>query len=183
MNSYDRSMSNNYDGGPMRSPMGGGPFERQMSVPANLVEHSYDKPNGYGMQGGGRMGMGGGGGGDSYFHHGGGFGGNRSMSPGRGGGMGGFSEMKIGTWNEGTSNDGNRGGRGENGGSSNNFPNVGNFEIGTFNISSPSSGNHHGNEFNSHHHGNNTGPPQAGLGIRETGIIEKLLVRTKSKNI
>merc|ERR550539_783677 len=71
--------------------------------------------------------------------------------------------MKIGTWNEGR----------ENGGNTGNFPSVSHFEIGTFNVNDPGS-----RSFGNHMNGatqSNNGPIQPGMGIRETGIIEKLL--------
>ena len=74
--------------------------------------------------------------------------------------------MKIGTWNEGRDNGSNGGG---------NFPSVSHFEIGTFNVNDPGSrsfGNQGG--MNGATQSNN-GPIQPGMGIRETGIIEKLL--------
>ena len=74
--------------------------------------------------------------------------------------------MKIGTWNEGGS-----GGNGSNSAAT--------FEIGTFNISSPSGGGvgGGGNSSSSNHfHSQSGNNVQGGPGIRETGIIEKLLV-------
>merc|ERR550539_1302961 len=71
--------------------------------------------------------------------------------------------MKIGTWNEGR----------ENGANTGNFPSVSHFEIGTFNVNDPGS-----RSFGNHMNGatqSNNGPIQPGMGIRETGIIEKLL--------
>ena len=72
--------------------------------------------------------------------------------------------MKIGTWNEGRENGQNTGGS---------FPAVSNFEIGTFNVNDPGSRSF-GNAMNGATQSNN-GPIQPGMGIRETGIIEKLL--------
>ena len=72
--------------------------------------------------------------------------------------------MKIGTWNEGRDNGQNNAG---------NFPAVSNFEIGTFNVNDPGSRSF-GNAMNGATQSNN-GPIQPGMGIRETGIIEKLL--------
>merc|ERR550519_1357784 len=70
--------------------------------------------------------------------------------------------MKIGTWNDGR----------ENNAGNSNFPSVSHFEIGTFNINDPGSRSFaSGNNFNNHMNG----PIQPGMGIRETGIIEKLL--------
>jgi len=87
------------------------------------------------------------------------------MFGGNGGGGGGGNEMKIGTWNEGGS-----GGNGSNSAAT--------FEIGTFNISSPSGGGvgGGGNSSSSNHfHSQSGNNVQGGPGIRETGIIEKLL--------
>ena len=91
--------------------------------------------------------------------------------------------MKIGTWND-------IGGSGNNGSNGGGQP-VSNFEIGTFNMNDPGSAASRNNTFNSMgtfgggnnssgHTGNgttqsNNGPFQPGMGIRETGIIEKLL--------
>ena len=82
-----------------------------------------------------------------------------SSPPGPGG-----DGMKIGTWNEGRDNGQNNAG---------NFPAVSNFEIGTFNVNDPGSRSF-GNTMNGATQSNN-GPIQPGMGIRETGIIEKLL--------
>merc|ERR1719232_2377753 len=82
-----------------------------------------------------------------------------SSPPGPGG-----DGMKIGTWNEGRDNGQNNAG---------NFPAVSNFEIGTFNVNDPGSRSF-GNAMNGATQSNN-GPIQPGMGIRETGIIEKLL--------
>merc|ERR1719282_1104112 len=86
-------------------------------------------------------------------------GGGSSSPPGPGG-----DGMKIGTWNEGREMGSNNGG---------NFPAVSNFEIGTFNVNDPGSRSF-GNTMNGATQSNN-GPIQPGMGIRETGIIEKLL--------
>jgi cold shock CspA family protein len=78
----------------------------------------------------------------------------------------------------------NGGMSGQMNGSSTNFPSMGNFEIGTFNISNSSSRGHegggNGGQTTSRNNGyqeggqqSNNGPP--GPGHRETGIIEKLL--------
>ena len=80
------------------------------------------------------------------------------------------SGMKIGTWNEGRTEQSNN----------SNFPAVSNFEIGTFNINDPGSraGGFGGGNFGHMNNGatqSNNGPIQPGMGIRETGIIEKLL--------
>lgn len=169
-NSYDRSMSgNNYE-----SRGSGSGFERQMSVPANLTEH-HSMANGYGRQmtnGSDHSSS------SSYgvFSSGGGGGNNagRNNSPPYGGG--GMSEMKIGTWNDASTNSASN-----NSGSGANFPTVSTFEIGTFNISSNNSGGGGGGSGNNYDHGNSFGQrggqnaPPGGLGIRETGIIEKLL--------
>ena len=100
-----------------------------------------------------------------------------------GGSRSGFNDMKIGTWNE-VSSSNNGGGSGMRGGDpssgghmnggqsggSGGFPSVGNFEIGTFNISTNNNSNAgRNNGYNDPQH-----PP--GPGHRETGIIEKLLV-------
>merc|ERR1719346_653403 len=69
--------------------------------------------------------------------------------------------MKIGTWNEG-------------GGGGNGSNSAATFEIGTFNISSPSSGGGTGSTSN-HFHSQSGNNVQGGPGIRETGIIERLL--------
>jgi cold shock CspA family protein len=115
------------------------------------------------------------------------FGGGRSNSPTNNGSRSGFNDMKIGTWNEGSSGSGNgmsgSGGNGSHmngpggGNGGNNFTPMGNFEIGTFNISSGgnnSGGNtQSGNRYNGHNNHGENHPP--GPGHRETGIIEKLL--------
>merc|ERR1719419_912304 len=86
-------------------------------------------------------------------------GGGSNSPPGPGG-----DGMKIGTWNEGRDNGSNNGG---------NFPSVSHFEIGTFNVNDPGSRSF-GNSMNGATQSNN-GPIPPGIGIRETGIIEKLL--------
>lgn len=166
---------------------GSSSYDRQMSAP-NLREQ-------YGSSGGGyRGGMGspvndhrgdyggrGGGGGNFYVgdRH------NNGSSPPLYGkhDAGG---MKIGTWNSvSTSSGGGGGGYGGGGGGSGNGGGM-NFEIGTFNIGNFNSNSESGggggygnggssssNTYNSQS-GNNI---QGGPGIRETGIIEKLLVR------
>ncbi len=106
-------------------------------------------------------------------------------SPPTFGGGGPMADMKIGTWDDGSTSTAN-GSR-----SNNAFPPVGNFEIGTFSTTATSSANRNGNAsggvgdfnapagttggnvFNQSSHTNLQG---GGLGIRETGIIEKLLV-------
>merc|ERR1719270_3320971 len=85
--------------------------------------------------------------------------GGSSSPPGPGG-----DGMKIGTWNEGREMGSNNGG---------NFPSVSHFEIGTFNVNDPGSRSF-GNTMNGATQSNN-GPIPPGIGIRETGIIEKLL--------
>merc|ERR1719391_1805718 len=65
------------------------------------------------------------------------------------------------------------------GGAGGSFPPVSNFEIGTFNINDPGSRSY-GAGGGNYGHANgatqsNNGPIQPGMGIRETGIIEKLL--------
>ena len=72
--------------------------------------------------------------------------------------------MKIGTWNEG-------------GGGGNGSNSAATFEIGTFNISSPSGGGGGTGSSSNHFHSQSGNNVQGGPGIRETGIIEKLLVR------
>ncbi|TRY73990.1 hypothetical protein TCAL_05535 [Tigriopus californicus] len=100
------------------------------------------------------------------------FGGSGSMmtngSSGMGGGMGGaMNDMKIGTWNDAPTNSSPQ--------NMGNFPQVSNFEIGTFNAGGSASNNgfssNSGNNSFSQSGTNITGGP----GIRETGIIEKLL--------
>jgi len=89
-------------------------------------------------------------------------GGGSTSPPGPGG-----DGMKIGTWNDGRDNSNNS-----------NFPSVSHFEIGTFNINDPGSRSFAGGSNFSHMNGatqSNNGPIQPGMGIRETGIIEKLL--------
>ena len=144
--------------------------------------------NGFGQQhksafgGSSDRGYGGGGNNSENFYS--GF--NRSSPPQQ---RSGFNDMKIGTWNEGSSgsganggqgggqgmnggaNGGNQGGQGGAGGAGN-FSNMGTFEIGTFNIQSNNGGQ---SGSSSRHNGyNNDGHPP-GPGHRETGIIEKLL--------
>ena len=95
---------------------------------------------------------------------------------------GGGSDLKIGTWNDGLGSNGNSGSQQAGGGG---FPPVSNFEIGTFNINDPGSrsfasgGGSSNFQTGGHHNGgstqSNNGPIQPGMGIRETGIIEKLL--------
>jgi hypothetical protein len=98
-----------------------------------------------------------------------------------------MSDMKIGTWDDGSSTTASSR-------SNSAFPPVGNFEIGTFtttNTSSSNSANRNGtNEFNGQTATGGNVFNQAshnlqggGLGIRETGIIEKLLVSTFCKTV
>ena len=111
-----------------------------------------------------------GGGGDGFnrsmsYH------GNSSSPPLSGGGD---SGLKIGTWNE-PRQEGSGQGMGSGTGQ---FPAVSNFEIGTFNMTDPGSrqnGYGNGNNGGGPTTQSNNGPIQPGMGIRETGIIEKLL--------
>ena len=159
-NMFDRSMST-FD---RSSGNSGSGFERQMSVPTNLSEQGQAKNNGYQRQQQNYSSNN-----DNFY---GGFN-QRSNSPQMNNRSGfndmkpGFNDMKIGTWNDApSSNSGSNNGMMNNGSSS--FPSVGNFEIGTFNISNNSNNSsNRQNGFNEHH------PP--GPGHRETGIIEKLL--------
>ena len=133
--------------------------------------------------------------GDSYQAGGNGMMSQRSMSMSNGGGGGGYgmgsdtsgfnrsmsyhggppsppggNDMKIGTWNDG----GNTGSNPAAG----NMPAMSNFEIGTFNINDPGSRSFGSGYGGNHSNGttqSNSGPIQPGMGIRETGIIEKLL--------
>merc|ERR1719347_20474 len=125
-----------------------------------------------GMGGGGQGGMGVGGGGDNGFNRSMSYHGNSASPP-----LGGDAGLKIGTWNEGRGSDG--GGAGRGGGGTGGFPAVSNFEIGTFNMNDPGSRSF-GNGYSGGMGGgpgtqSNNGPIQPGMGIRETGIIEKLL--------
>ena len=156
-------------------------FDRQMSVPSNLADQG--RMNGFAQQHksgfGGPSDRGYGGGGNNSENVYSGF--NRSSPPQQ---RSGFNDMKIGTWNEGSSGSGanGQGGQGMNGANGGpggqggagggNYPNMGTFEIGTFNIQS----NNGQSGSSSRHNGYNNdqqGPP--GPGHRETGIIEKLL--------
>ena len=113
-----------------------------------------------------------GGGGDGGFNRSMSYHGNSSSPPLSGGGD---SGLKIGTWNEPRQEGSGQG----MGGGTGQFPAVSNFEIGTFNMTDP------GSRQNGYGNGNNgssgpttqsnNGPIQPGMGIRETGIIEKLL--------
>jgi cold shock CspA family protein len=111
---------------------------------------------------------------------------NRSMSYHGSNGSGsppssfGGDGLKIGMWNEGRGG-GEQGGMGRGGGGMGGQGGgpVSNFEIGTFNMSDPSRS---GGSFGGGQMGgsgpttqSNSGPIQPGMGIRETGIIEKLL--------
>jgi len=116
--------------------------------------------------------MGGVGGGDNGFNRSMSYHGNSASPP-----LGGDAGLKIGTWNEGRGSDG--GGAGRGGGGTGGFPAVSNFEIGTFNMNDPGSRSF-GNGYSGGMGGgagtqSNNGPIQPGMGIRETGIIEKLL--------
>ena len=146
-------------GGP-DSMIGGGrdSMMRSMSV-------SNGGGNNYGGNGG-TMGGGGDGFNRSMSYH-----GNSSSPPLSGGGD---SGLKIGTWNE-PRQEGSGQGMGAGTGQ---FPAVSNFEIGTFNMTDPGSrqnGYGNGNNGSGPTTQSNNGPIQPGMGIRETGIIEKLL--------
>ena len=111
------------------------------------------------------------GGGDNGFSRSMSYHGNSASPP-----LGGDAGLKIGTWNEGRGSDG---GAGRGGGGAGGFPAVSNFEIGTFNMNDPGSRSF-GNGYSGGMGGgpgtqSNNGPIQPGMGIRETGIIEKLL--------
>jgi hypothetical protein len=89
--------------------------------------------------------------------------------------------MKIGTWNEGAGG----GGNGSGGAGGGNNSTAATFEIGTFNIRrgretndshGGGGGGGHGSSSNNHFHSQSGNNIQGGPGIRETGIIEKLLV-------
>lgn len=161
-----------------RDPMMGGGRDSMMVGGRDSMMRSMSVSNG---GGGGNFGgsgpMGGssmGGNGDGGFNRSMSYHGNSSSPP-----LGGNdSGLKIGTWNEGR-NDGGSGGMGGNG--SSNFPPVSNFEIGTFNMNDPGSRSFGGGSGYSMSNGggpatqSNNGPIQPGMGIRETGIIEKLL--------
>merc|ERR1719447_1600052 len=142
---------------------------RSMSVSNGGSNNSFSGMGG----GGGQGGMGVGGGGDNGFNRSMSYHGNSASPP-----LGGDAGLKIGTWNEGRGSDGGGAGRGG-GGSSGGFPAVSNFEIGTFNMNDPGSRSF-GNGYTGGMGGgagtqSNNGPIQPGMGIRETGIIEKLL--------
>lgn len=175
-------------------------FDRQLSAPSSSSTRDFmNGPTNNGIMGGGsRMlsQMGGGNsngstGGSNFMNGtrsgaGGNFGGGRHspgldmfgggsggmMTNGGGSGMGmggGMNDMKIGTWNDAPTNSSPQ--------NMGNFPQVSNFEIGTFNAGGSGSNNgfssNSGNNSFSQSGTNITGGP----GIRETGIIEKLLVR------
>merc|ERR1719460_567305 len=139
------------------------PMMRSMSVSNGGSNNSFS-----GMGGNGQGGMGGvGGGGDNGFNRSMSYHGNSASPP-----LGGDAGLKIGTWNEGRGSDGGGGGTGG-------FPAVSNFEIGTFNMNDPGSRSF-ANGYSGGMGGgagtqSNNGPIQPGMGIRETGIIEKLL--------
>merc|ERR1719507_2573783 len=144
------------------------PMMRSMSVSNGGSNNSFS-----GMGGNGQGGMGGvGGGGDNGFNRSMSYHGNSASPP-----LGGDAGLKIGTWNEGRGSDG--GGAGRGGGGTGGFPAVSNFEIGTFNMNDPGSRSF-ANGYSGGMGGgagtqSNNGPIQPGMGIRETGIIEKLL--------
>merc|ERR1719193_2597723 len=144
------------------------PMMRSMSVSNGGSNNSFSGMGG----GGGQGGMGVGGGGDNGFNRSMSYHGNSASPP-----LGGDAGLKIGTWNEGRGSDG--GGAGRGGGGTGGFPAVSNFEIGTFNMNDPGSRSF-GNGYSGGMGGgpgtqSNNGPIQPGMGIGETGIIEKLL--------
>merc|ERR550532_3713746 len=139
---------------------------RSMSVSNGAGNNSFSGMSGVGGQGG--MGVGGG---DHGFSRSMSYHGNSASPP-----LGGDAGLKIGTWNEGRGSDG---GAGRGGGGAGGFPAVSNFEIGTFNMNDPGSRSF-ANGYSGGMGGgagtqSNNGPIQPGMGIRETGIIEKLL--------
>merc|ERR1719370_2202738 len=141
------------------------PMMRSMSVSNGVGNNSFS-----GMGGGGQGGMGVGGS-DNGFNRSMSYHGNSASPPL------GDAGLKIGTWNEGRGSD--NGGAGRGGGGTGGFPAVSNFEIGTFNMNDPGSRSF-GNGYSGGMGGgpgtqSNNGPIQPGMGIRETGIIEKLL--------
>merc|ERR1719500_1301406 len=142
------------------------PMMRSMSVSNGAGNNSFSGMSGVGGQGG--MGVGGG---DNGFSRSMSYHGNSASPP-----LGGDAGLKIGTWNEGRGSDG---GAGRGGGGTGGFPAVSNFEIGTFNMNDPGSRSF-ANGYSGGMGGgagtqSNNGPIQPGMGIRETGIIEKLL--------
>ena len=169
-----RSMSvSNGSGGGSFGGMGGGPsmgggqdggFNRSMSYHGNsaspplgdagLKIGTWNEGRGGGSmaRGGGEMARGGG-------------------DMGRGGGDMGRGGGDMGRFGGGM--EGNGGGSNGSGG----FPAVSNFEIGTFNMNDPSSrsNGYGGGMGGGPNTQSNNGPIQPGMGIRETGIIEKLL--------
>ena len=171
----DRSMSNMDHGvSPFDQPQfgnklsmnpGGNGFNRQSSVPSSMDCMA----NGFGRtsSGIGSMGMG------------------RDNSPPLGGPMGysggksQFNDMQIGTWDSGNSS-GSGNGMNRNGGANQSSY----FEIGTFNVPTSENGYGSNNQGDSdrpsrgiYHNPNHTAATSGGgPGIRETGIIEKLLV-------
>merc|ERR1719167_1929857 len=162
--------------GGSRDSMGGMGGRDSMMVNRESMMRSMSVSNGGGNNFGGPGSMGGnnmGGNGDGGFNRSMSYHGNSSSPP-----LGNDTGLKIGTWNEGR-NDGGNGGMGGNG--SNNVPPGSNFEIGTFNMNDPGSRNFGGGSGYSMNNGggpatqSNNGPIQPGMGIRETGIIEKLL--------
>ena len=168
------------------------PEEGMMRRPEESMMRSMSVSNGSG--GGSFSGMGGGpsmgGGVDGGFNRSMSYHGNSASPPL------GDAGLKIGTWNEGRGGGGMVRGGGDmgrvggdmgrfgggmeaSGGSngSGGFPAVSNFEIGTFNMNDPSSRNngYGGGLGGGPNTQSNNGPIQPGMGIRETGIIEKLL--------
>ena len=155
--------------------MGSNGFNRQSSVPSSMDSMS----NGYGRSSNGM--------GSGMF--------GRDGSPPMGGSMGysggksQFNDMQIGTWDAGSGNgSGNHASRG--GGTNQSSY----FEIGTFNVPTSENGygsNNHGdgdrpNRGIYHNPNHSAATSGGGPGIRETGIIEKLLVRrrlTSFKNL
>merc|ERR1719193_3040683 len=154
-----------------RMDMMGGSRDRMMDM-------SYPRPGNDNMMGQRSMSMNNGsyGGGHGMDNN----GYNRSMSFNGPPSPHGNTDMKIGTWNDsGAASNINNGANGANN------PSVSTFEIGTFNINDPGNASSR-NSFNSMgtfggtgtSNGttqSNNGPFQPGMGIRETGIIEKLL--------
>ena len=145
--------------------MGMDRMDRGMGSRMDSMDHRGDS----GMMSQRSMSMSNGGGGYGMGADSSGF--NRSMShhggpPSPPGG----NDMKIGTWND-AGNTGSNPAAG-------NMPAMTNFEIGTFNINDPGSRSFASGYGGSHVNGttqSNLGPIQPGMGIRETGIIEKLL--------
>ncbi len=188
---FDRSMStvngfNDAFGGRTNNQ-----YDRQMSAPNLRDQYGYgrggggmnDSRDGYGNS---RGGGGGGGGGNPNFFVG-------ERRPGGGGsnsppmyGKNDAGGMTIGTWNDvPTSSNSSRGGGGYGNGGNGGGGSSMNFEIGTFNIGtfnggdgggSGGGGNNYGSSSSSNAYSQSGHNIQGGPGIRETGIIEKLLV-------